>query len=69
MPTPQSPNTLHNQEPAMNTTRQAAAQRLTAFSLALVMTLAMLVSVDRFATSEPTAAQLARAEAMHGARS
>ena len=52
----------------MNTPRQAAAQRLTAFSLALVMTLAMLASVDHLATSEPAAAQLARAEAMLGAR-
>ncbi|MBI5719755.1 MAG: hypothetical protein HZC37_18955 [Burkholderiales bacterium] len=47
----------------MNTPRQAALQRLTAFSLALLMTLGMLGTVDHLATSDPTPAQLARAAA------
>jgi len=51
----------------MNRTQQPAAQsatqRLTAFTLALLLTLGMFASVDHLATSEPTASQLARAEA------
>jgi hypothetical protein len=53
----------------MKTPRQTATQRITAFALALVMTVGMLGTVQVLATSEPAAAQLARAEALHGARS
>jgi hypothetical protein len=53
----------------MNTPRQTATQRIAAFALALVMTVGMLGTVQALATSEPAAAQLARAEAQHGARS
>ncbi|MBL8323949.1 MAG: hypothetical protein JNJ89_03225 [Rubrivivax sp.] len=53
----------------MNAPRQTTTQRLTAFELALVMTVGMLGTVQVLATSEPGAAQLARAEALHGARS
>ena len=47
----------------MNTNRQHTTQRFAAFTLALLMTLGMFVTVDRLATSEPGAAQMARAEA------
>ncbi len=49
--------------PAASTLRRTPAQRLAASSLALLMTLAMLGSVDLLATSSPTPAQLARAAA------
>jgi len=52
----------------MNIPRQAPAQRLAAFSMAVLMTLAMLGTVDLLATSDPAAAQLARTEAMNAAR-
>ena len=48
---------------AMNTTRQAALQRLTALSLALLMTLGMLGTVNHLATSDANPAQMARAAA------
>lgn len=45
----------------MNTTRQASApHRLAAFSLALLMTLGMLGTVEHLATSEASPAQMAR---------
>lgn len=45
----------------MNTTGQASAlHRLAAFSLALLMTLGMLGTVDHLATSEATSAPMAR---------
>lgn len=47
----------------MNTPRQAALQRLASFSLALLMTLGMLGSVNHLATSDATPAQMARAAA------
>ncbi len=50
----------------MNTTSLThlpAAHRFAAFTLAMLMTLGMLASVEHLATSEPGAAQLARAEA------
>jgi hypothetical protein len=47
----------------MNIDRHATAHRFTAFTLALVMTLGMLGTIDLLATSEVPAAQLARAEA------
>lgn len=47
----------------MNTTRQAALQRLTALSLALLMTLGMLGTVNHLATSDANPAQMARAAA------
>jgi hypothetical protein len=53
----------------MNTPRQTTTQRVAAFALALMMTAGMLGTVQVLATSEPAAAQLARAEALHGARS
>ena len=53
----------------MNIPRQAPAQRFAAFSLAVLMTLAMLGTVDHLATSDPAAAQLARAGAINAARS
>ncbi|MBL8342087.1 MAG: hypothetical protein JNL30_11510 [Rubrivivax sp.] len=53
----------------MNTPRQTTPQRLAAFALALVMTVGMLGTVQVLATIEPGAAQLARAQALHGARS
>lgn len=43
----------------------ALTQRFAAFTLALLMTLGMLATVDHLATSEPGAAQMARAEAMN----
>ena len=52
----------------MQTTRQALTQRLSAFTLALVMTLGMLSTVDLLATSEPGAAQLARNAMLQAAR-
>jgi uncharacterized membrane protein len=52
----------------MNSIRQAAMQRLAAFALALVMTTGMLGAVELIASSEPSAAQLARVEAQHSAR-
>lgn len=52
----------------MNTARQTAAHRFAAFALALVMTVGMLGTVQMLATSEPGAAQMARVEAQHGAR-
>ncbi|MBL8288314.1 MAG: hypothetical protein JNL85_10060 [Rubrivivax sp.] len=42
---------------------RAATQRLSAFALALLMTVAMLATVDHLATSDAPAAQLARSEA------
>ena len=47
----------------MNTIRQALTQRVTAFALALLMTMGMLGAVDHLATSDIGAAQMARAEA------
>lgn len=47
----------------MNTIRQTTLQRLTAFSLALLMTLGMLGTVNHLATSDATPAQMARAAA------
>jgi len=44
-----------------NTTRQTPLQRLAALSLAMMMTLGMLGTVDLLAKSDPTPAQLARA--------
>ncbi|MBK9135426.1 MAG: hypothetical protein IPM15_14070 [Betaproteobacteria bacterium] len=41
----------------------AVTQRLAAFSLALLMTTALLASVEWLATSEPAPAQLARSAA------
>jgi hypothetical protein len=53
----------------MQTTRQAPTQRIAALALALMMTAGMLGAVEVLATSEPAAAQLARAEAVSAARS
>lgn len=47
----------------MNTTRPSTLHRLTAFSLALLMTLGMLGTVELLATSDATPAQMARAAA------
>jgi|JRYG01.1.fsa_nt_gb hypothetical protein len=48
----------------MNTTpRQTSMQRLAALSLALLMTLGMLGTVDLLAKADATQAQLARATA------
>lgn len=44
-------------------TRQTSLQRLAALSLAMMMTLGMLGTVDLLATSEANPAQLARANA------
>ncbi|MFO1267314.1 MAG: hypothetical protein U1F67_11405 [Rubrivivax sp.] len=41
----------------------AAMHRLSAFALALLMTVSMLATVEHLATSDAPAAQLARAEA------
>ena len=53
----------HVHQPAAEPAAQSATQRLAAFTLALLLTLGMFASVDHLATSEPTASQLARAEA------
>ncbi len=44
---------------AQNTLKPAAQTRLSALALASMMTVAMLLSINGLATSEPSAAQLA----------
>ena len=58
------------QEPPMNTTTTLTpSQHLAACALAVLMTVGTLGAMELLATGEPSAAQLARAEALAAARS
>jgi len=64
LPTVHASTDPHDKETTMNT---RTAPRLTALFSAAVVTLVMLGSMNRLATSQPSAAQWAQASAVHKA--